>query len=186
MDAIGRSCGLRGDEALPTCGPVGRRSHESRARPASRKDGKTSGPNINERRSPPLMNLVADAIDADRRLKVTLSALAKALQTAQVDGDSLRLASDLDQWLRACDRLSPIAAKSLAAAVTQPLAGALTRKERQVLELLACGFSNDRMATQLFVSESTVRTHLRSINQKLRAGSRMQAVAIARSIGLVA
>ena len=49
---------------------------------------------------------------------------------------------------------------------------ALTRKELRVLELLASGYSNAAMAEKLFVSDSTVRTHLRSINLKLGARSR--------------
>jgi LuxR family maltose regulon positive regulatory protein len=61
----------------------------------------------------------------------------------------------------------------------------LTRKELQILELLAKGLSNDAMAENLFVSESTVRTHLRSINTKLQASNRMHALAIARELRLV-
>jgi LuxR family maltose regulon positive regulatory protein len=41
------------------------------------------------------------------------------------------------------------------------------------------------MAEKLFVSDSTVRTHLRSINMKLTARSRTQAVAIGRRLGLI-
>jgi len=61
----------------------------------------------------------------------------------------------------------------------------LTRKERQILELLAQGCSNDAMAHKLFISESTVRTHLRSINTKLHASNRTHALAIARQRHLV-
>jgi LuxR family maltose regulon positive regulatory protein len=62
---------------------------------------------------------------------------------------------------------------------------ALTRKELRVLQLLAEGYSNSAMAEKLFVSDSTVRTHLRNINMKLGARSRTQAVAIARRLGLM-
>lgn len=62
---------------------------------------------------------------------------------------------------------------------------ALTRKEARVLTLLAEGYSNSAMAEKLFVSDSTVRTHLRNINTKLNAGNRTQAVAYARKLGLV-
>lgn len=62
----------------------------------------------------------------------------------------------------------------------------LTAKEIQVLALVASGQSNDALARQLFVSESTVRTHLRSINAKLNARSRLEALAIARREGLIA
>ena len=61
----------------------------------------------------------------------------------------------------------------------------LTRKEIRVLQLLAEGYSNNAMAEKLFVSDSTVRTHLRNINTKLDAKSRTQAVAIARRLGAI-
>ena len=62
----------------------------------------------------------------------------------------------------------------------------LTRTEIRVLQLLAEGYSNNAMAEKLFVSDSTVRTHLRNINMKLDARSRTQAVAIGRRLGLIA
>jgi LuxR family maltose regulon positive regulatory protein len=82
-------------------------------------------------------------------------------------------------------RITRSSAETLPAA---PVGGedVLTRKEVQILELLAQGFSNDAMAEKLFISESTVRTHLRSINTKLHASNRMHALAIARQRHLVA
>jgi LuxR family maltose regulon positive regulatory protein len=61
----------------------------------------------------------------------------------------------------------------------------LTRKEIRVLQLLAEGYSNKAMAEKLFVSDSTVRTHLRNINCKLKANSRTQAVAAARKLRVI-
>ena len=66
------------------------------------------------------------------------------------------------------------------------LAEPLTRKEIHVLQLLAEGYSNSALADKLFVSDSTVRTHLRNINLKLGARSRTQAVAIARRQSVIA
>lgn len=62
---------------------------------------------------------------------------------------------------------------------------ALTPKELRVLQLLSGGYSNLDMATKLFVAETTVRTHLRSISAKLGAKNRTQIVSIARRAGLV-
>jgi len=73
------------------------------------------------------------------------------------------------------------AGKAPPAALVEPL----TPKELKVLQLLAEGFSNVAMAERLFVSETTVRTHLRNISAKLHASNRTQAVAIARQIGLL-
>jgi LuxR family maltose regulon positive regulatory protein len=61
----------------------------------------------------------------------------------------------------------------------------LTRKEIQVLQLAADGYSNAAMAEKLGASDSTVRTHLRSINAKLGAHSRTEAVVIGRRLGVI-
>ena len=61
----------------------------------------------------------------------------------------------------------------------------LTRKEIQVLQLTADGYSNAAMAEKLVASDSTVRTHLRSINAKLGAHSRAEAVVIGRRLGVI-
>ena len=61
----------------------------------------------------------------------------------------------------------------------------LTRKEIRILHLLAEGYSNSAMSEKLFVSDSTVRTHLRNINTKLDAHSRTQAGALARRLGVI-
>jgi LuxR family maltose regulon positive regulatory protein len=65
------------------------------------------------------------------------------------------------------------------------LAEPMTRKELRVIQLLAEGYSNSAIAEKLFVSDSTVRTHLRKINSKLGTHSRTQAVAMARRCGLI-
>jgi LuxR family maltose regulon positive regulatory protein len=61
----------------------------------------------------------------------------------------------------------------------------LTVKEIRILALLAEGYSNSALAEKLFVSDSTVRTHLRNINGKLNAQNRTQAVALARRLGII-
>ncbi len=61
----------------------------------------------------------------------------------------------------------------------------LTRKEIQVMQLTADGYSNAAMAEKLVASDSTVRTHLRSINAKLGAHSRAEAVVIGRRLGVI-
>ncbi len=86
--------------------------------------------------------------------------------------------------------LAPVAVGHDARDAASPVANTatpepLTRKEIRVLQLLAEGYSNNAMAERLFVSDSTVRTHLRNINMKLGAQSRTQAVAIARRLELL-
>jgi pimeloyl-ACP methyl ester carboxylesterase/DNA-binding CsgD family transcriptional regulator len=60
----------------------------------------------------------------------------------------------------------------------------LTRREREVLELVACGQDNAGIATQLALSEKTVRNNVSRIFDKLAVRSRAQAVVVARRAGL--
>jgi DNA-binding CsgD family transcriptional regulator len=55
----------------------------------------------------------------------------------------------------------------------------LTRREREVLGLLAGGMSGAQIAAELFLSPETVRTHIRNAMGKLGASTRSQAVALA-------
>jgi DNA-binding NarL/FixJ family response regulator len=55
----------------------------------------------------------------------------------------------------------------------------LTNREREILQLLADGMSNADVATKLFISQETVKSHVRHILAKLEADTRTQAVAIA-------
>ena len=61
----------------------------------------------------------------------------------------------------------------------------LTERELDVLRLLAAGHSNADMAAELFVEQSTVKTHLIHLYRKLGAHSRTQTVARARALGLL-
>ena len=63
----------------------------------------------------------------------------------------------------------------------EPLSG----REREVLQLVAAGKSNRRIATELFVSVGTVKTHLNNAYRKLGVHSRTQAVARARELNLI-
>ncbi|MCO6419919.1 response regulator transcription factor, partial [Siccirubricoccus sp. KC 17139] len=61
----------------------------------------------------------------------------------------------------------------------------LTRREREVLELLAAGASNKVIARRLGMSFHTAKAHVAAVLSKLGAGSRADAVARAARAGLV-
>ena len=60
----------------------------------------------------------------------------------------------------------------------QASGGDLTRRERQVLALVAEGLSNTDIADRLVISRSTVKTHVSSVIAKLGAASRTEAATI--------
>jgi len=68
---------------------------------------------------------------------------------------------------------------------TTPAAGPLTRRELEVLRLLATGASTRTAADRLGVSPATVRNHVQNLLGKLGVHSRLQAVAHATSHGLL-
>jgi DNA-binding NarL/FixJ family response regulator len=61
----------------------------------------------------------------------------------------------------------------------------LTDREREVMSLVAAGLSNDEIATRLFVSPLTSKTHVSRILTKLNARDRAQLVVLAYESGLV-
>ena len=60
----------------------------------------------------------------------------------------------------------------------------LTTREQEVFRLIANGFSNPEIARELYISETTVKTHVTHILQKLNLRDRVQAVVLAHQTGL--
>lgn len=61
----------------------------------------------------------------------------------------------------------------------------LSKREMDVLECLSQGKTTYQIATDLFVSENTVKTHIRHILEKLEAANRAEAVSKASQMGLI-
>ena len=62
---------------------------------------------------------------------------------------------------------------------------AITKRELEILGLIAQGMSNREIAEELFVSENTVKTHSSRLFDKLSARRRTQAVQKAKELGLI-
>jgi two-component system, NarL family, response regulator LiaR len=62
----------------------------------------------------------------------------------------------------------------------------ITRREHEVLQLIAVGLSNREIAERLSVSENTVKTHASRLLDKLNARRRTEAVQLAKEAGLIA
>src|SRR5918993_1081815 len=71
------------------------------------------------------------------------------------------------------------------AAAAERLPEPLSRRELEVLALVASGMSNKEIAGRFFVSVTTVKTHINNLYRKLDARSRIQAVARAREMGIL-
>jgi DNA-binding NarL/FixJ family response regulator len=81
--------------------------------------------------------------------------------------------------------LDAFLAENAAEAMQAPLAVTLTRREHDVLRLMAEGRSTGQIAEQLVVQTSTVKTHVYHLLRKLGVNDRAQAVALAYRRGLV-
>jgi DNA-binding NarL/FixJ family response regulator len=83
-------------------------------------------------------------------------------------------------------QLSPKAAERLMREIRAPESPEkLTERETEVLRLLAVGKSNKEIASEMYISETTVKTHVSNILMKLNVPSRTQAALYAVRIGLV-
>lgn len=61
----------------------------------------------------------------------------------------------------------------------------LSRRELEVLELMAAGFSNQEIGARLFISLSTVKTHSSNLFEKLDVKRRTQAIERGKKLGLI-
>ncbi len=162
-----------------------------------------AGTHQHKRRQIKLLLLLAMARDGQRNTRLARQALEQALRLACVEGflqsfieEGERLVNLLERWLArrqtALDSETAFVIRVLEQLGRAPCnidvpgancSLALTTREVQVLQLLAVGHRNRAIAEKLFLSECTVKSHLRKINVKLGTSNRIQALAIARSQG---
>ena len=122
-----------------------------------------------------LMPAIEAGADGYLLKDVEPSELARAIRTAQT-GEAMIAPSVAGRLLRTLSR--PRSASTVDA-------DRLTRREREVLELIAAGRSNKRIAFELGIAEKTVKTHVGHVFAKLGVTDRTQAALIAVRSGLV-
>lgn len=148
-----------------------------------------------------------DGVEAARVLKVECKIGLIMLTISDKDSDLLRAlragadgyllkSADLEQLCQAIRQvvaghgaLSPEITTQVMRAVardqSQPVLQSLSPREREVLAELASGATTAEIASTLFISINTSKTHIRRILKKLKAANRAEAVARAINLGLI-
>jgi DNA-binding NarL/FixJ family response regulator len=109
--------------------------------------------------------------------------VATAIATAAGEALSADLASSILSEFTSNAAAVVDAASDSVVVPTEP--SPLTRREEEILQLIADGYSTSEVASRLFISGKTVKNHLASIYSKLDARDRTQAVLSAVRIGII-
>ncbi len=131
-------------------------------------------------RDPRARVIVLTTYDTDDEISRALKAGAKAYVLKDISADLL--IGCIRDVLNGKTYLAPSAAAKLAEGVTRVQ---LTPREMATLRLLADGKANKEIATDLSISERTVKTHLGHLFEKLGVTSRTEAIKVATRRGLV-
>jgi len=118
-------------------------------------------------------------VDEGTAMGDLLSATLEALQSGRLDAPGRASTQYIAKLLAA------LAQEAEVPGADEPLAEPLSERELEILALIAAGDSNREIASRLFVSASTVKTHINNLYRKLGARSRTQAVARAREMGVL-
>jgi LuxR family maltose regulon positive regulatory protein len=147
-----------------------------------------------------LLNLQALALHAQGKESEAIATLAQALTVAEPEGyarlflDEGPAMVELLQLARArrigrgyVSRLLEMVGEGGAVpqAGRSVLLDPLSAREREVLQLLATGLSNQEIAQKLFIAKSTVRSHIKSIYSKLDVHRRWDAIQLAQELDLI-
>jgi DNA-binding NarL/FixJ family response regulator len=130
--------------------------------------------------------LVLSSFADDDRVFAAMQAGAAGYLLKDVEPDAL--AEAIREVHRGRPALHPDVAARLmrrAADPAGPAAESLTRREREVLQLVVEGYANKQIARRLGITEKTVKTHVSSILAKLRVSDRTAAAVLAIRQGLV-
>jgi DNA-binding NarL/FixJ family response regulator len=133
--------------------------------------------------------LILTTFDLDEYVYASIQAGASGFLLKDVGPDEL---ADAIRVVAAGNSLfGPAATRRLVEQFTRrpepgerPELGDLTEREREILGLVASGYSNAEIAQRLVVSETTVKTHVSAVLRKLGVRDRVQAVIAAYDAGL--
>jgi DNA-binding NarL/FixJ family response regulator len=131
-------------------------------------------------RDPNAKVIVLTTYDTDEDISRALKAGAKAYVLKDISADGL--IGCIHDVLAGKTYLAPAAAAKLAEGVTRVQ---LTPRELSTLRLIADGRSNKEIASELHISERTVKTHLGHLFEKLGVTNRTEAIKVATRRGLV-
>ena len=131
-------------------------------------------------RDPNARVIVLTTYDTDHDIARALKAGAKAYILKDISADDL--INCIRDVLAGKTYLAPAAAAKLAEGVTRVQ---LTPREMAALRLMADGKANKEIASELAISERTVKTHLGHLFEKLGVTSRTEAIKVATHRGLV-
>jgi two-component system, NarL family, response regulator DegU len=147
-----------------------------------------------------------DGVEATRRIRASLPDVRVVMLTMHADKDVLQRAiqagasgylvkdcsldeiADAVRMAAGDAALSPSLASSMLEEVRrleEPDDRVVTKREEEVLQLIADGCSTGEVAERLYISQKTVKNHLASIYQKLDARDRTQAVLQAVRMGII-
>jgi DNA-binding NarL/FixJ family response regulator len=128
----------------------------------------------------------ADLAELERATLEARQALEDAVIAASVAAQrAIEVAAALDETLAVLAAESDTTAAPAPSVANGGGVNALSPREREVLALVAEGRSNKAIAEALFVSPNTVKTHVASLLNKLRAESRAQLAAMAARSGIM-
>ena len=116
--------------------------------------------------------------------RLMASAISGA-QFVELDSRNHVLLEHEPAWARFTDAVLKFTGQSPDPAAPDPVFAALSRREREVLTLLADGLANADIAERLGISDKTVRNHVSHLFDKLGVWSRAQAIVFAREHGFV-
>jgi DNA-binding NarL/FixJ family response regulator len=118
-----------------------------------------------------------DGLEATKVLAERLPGTAVLIFTAY--GERSLLGRGLEAGAKVASGEGYVDPALMPALLTREREEMLTQREREILQLLADGMSNADVAARLFISQETVKSHVRHILAKLEADTRTHAVAIA-------